>query len=71
MEIKFGVDKMPLHDYMNVNDSSDIQERFFKHYSEVPDTFEEYGKTYKKMPSRPSRPRFNGSGFYETDYGVS
>lgn len=58
---------MPIFDYRNIADPTDVVERFFKQGETVPDEFVEDNNIYQKLPSAAGF-KFKGSGFYATDY---
>ena len=57
---------MPLFDYMN--EDKEIVEVLYNSGENVPETINKNGTIYHKLPPVTQRPRFNGTGFYETDY---
>ena len=59
---------MPIYEYVNVEDSSDVREMYCQYADERPNEITLNGKVYKYQISVPGRAKFKGSGFYETDY---
>jgi len=59
---------MPLFDYVNIKDKSDVIEILYRDNDVVSDVLKINGKTYKKMASMPQRVKFKGTGFHATDY---